>query len=532
MFFKSVFVAGVLLVLGCSDQNTQSFKPDAGLDVSQDIDTIDAQALSVEPDQAFDVLDDTDGPQPVPDYWDYVVNRCADVAADLPSQPQGAVQPPPANLTATLAWQRSDLCPNEFPGVFDLDSTIGTLAMGESQGKTVVFEAFESTFAPLAGYGLKGIARLDPATGLSQGCLLPPSESGVFGPPMHVDPRMGDSPLVVSLTYQDDSTYETNPVLRWWSPSWQTDETLPVPPNVSVKTPESFLLSDGQLLIFISPERIASVDSGSGQLNWVMRPSDLQVALGKEYPIVGPLSRLFTSFDPATRQIHIQVISAEWNSINEGVNVTISHCGDVKKTNEPIQTRLAFGNGFLEISPLGYKYKLRTLDAAGDVKLSVPSCDSVISLESDRVACLTTQHKTLSLAVIQWPDIITNITLDDSSRPHGGFVEYSPAAIALRDRLIVVQATYGTPLLQNSYQRFSFVDWATGAVMTHVDIPMPEVGGGWSPVREPVVDDQGNLVISMYGSTFGVATNTSGLSPTLFPRGFYLGRNGNLGVAP
>lgn len=530
--YMRLFVLGILIA-SCSNRTREvaTIVEDAGTDQNdQSFSDLDS---SSEPDVVDELDIDNDSDIVAPDYWDQITNRCADVTPNFLPEPQGEILPPPVNLTAALAWQRSELCPGEFPGALDLDSTPGTLAMGEYEGKTIVFEAFETPFAPLSGYGVRAIARIDPVSGASLGCLTTESVSGVMAPPMHIDPRAGDSPLVVLRTYQDGGTFETAPVMSWWSSTWQTEERLPIPVSDETVTPETYLLPDGQLLILLDGHRLASVDSTSGSVNWVVRPSDVQQVLGLPYPLQSGMSRYRTVFDPVTRTVHMQVRSAKNTADGQGGNISITHCGVVEESSiDSIKTTLPFGDGFLEVSPGENGYRLRSLDSGGTVTRTIPNCENVVSLENNRVACIniSNQDRTLTLSVLKWPDDMEVFALEEPLTPDGKRVVFMSNAIALRERLIVVQSRHFDSDFSNRSQKLRFIDWTTGEVVTDIDVPVPVVEQGWSSSREPVIDEHGNLVISMYGYLFGIATNTTGLSPTRFPRGFYLGGNRNLGA--
>lgn len=461
-----------------------------------------------------------------PDIWANIKNRCApafDGEVDPRDDWGGPVQPPPETITAEVLWQRRVACP-ELGGdepLGDLFTEPGSLALGRYKGEQALFSVMDSPWeGHFYGRQIHAYAWLKPASGEVVDCLKPQPLAGIASSPVVLVPGLGDAPIVSTISWHMKEA-DGKPRSSWWSSAWQNAPQLPERPSEIAVPANAALMPDGQY-IFMTDDYIASIDSKTGILSWLVRRAQLYMA--SKSVGFGPVRAFSTAnlwFEQSTRTLFVRGIKRSADDPPQ-TTVAISSCGEVSGRQPTVENvrhiRLDEGSFSVTYDEGGF-----TLRAPQDVaKLT---CANIVSLDTRTMLCVEPLdiHTSLKLATMSTDGTIKRFILDTTTLGTPNNVIFEQDLVALRERSLAIRA-YEYDNANLTRQQLLFVDWSTGALLhKHT---LPEITDMLQPA---LVDDSGRLIYTHTGEVIVVQTNTTGLSPTPIPRGIRWGRNRNLG---
>jgi hypothetical protein len=414
------------------------------------------------------------------------------------------------------------------------------MVLVERDGEDVVAVTHELTsFPEWAGNGVKALAFLEPTNGAPLECDVQPDGRGVVFTPIHSSPWAPEDVIVATTTNQNGFTSGLRgdpPSTMWWASRWSTsgDMSLPDPPNQSgFADPRTRLLPDGQLLLFPRTDRLVSVDSVTGELNWVVRPQDVRNLVKDEYDGSIVLRRLSTHFDTERRVVRTLVARAN-RILTRDLYIEIDSCGTVSlvedSTSDDVMWEgIPFGQGTLEVSFNGNTYQARVRDADQTLG-TMTECLQIVTLTEDTVGCMRTSQfgAAFELEKLTWPAQRSVVRLDESNSPDAEIVLFYNTSVALQGGVLMLYATYSSAT--EGKHRLIFLDWRSGEILTHVEYTVPPDAVTNDIPGPALVTSDGMVIVQHGGYLTGISTNTGGLSPTSFPRGVDLGRNDNLGI--
>lgn len=458
---------------------------------------------------------------PIVDLWPDFENRCArDYPLIQPPARDEQLLDPPDEIEISVKWRTSPSCPE--PTYLMRFPYFGRVALHESSaGATVVAE---HGFDWGLGYGVGALASIAADTGAITGCetILEREQGLTTSGPLLLHPGLNGAPLIAGnvQSWRDDPF--PNPTMYWYSPAWEMPRhSLPGPAQPSA-TGVTVLLPDGQLLLFGYRGYLFSVDSYTGELNWILQPADFGVHTS------------LSSRTIAWRAEHNDfVVSTGYEPMtNPQPFVAIDRCGGVSQISKrefEWAHRREFGDGYwirdLKIGerpaqPPGIYIETQE----GQRIANYPDCLSVASLTADTIACSRPiQNSTqLEITFLKWgqaqvlEDVMILENTDDRVR-----TTYTGSGLtAFRDSVLV--AAQGIEHLDEGGQptqtyatRLFFINWKTREVIKIFDTP-------WRIGRHLLVTADGTIITgggewNEDRDIFALETNLHGFSPTSSP---------------
>lgn len=448
----------------------------------------------------------------------------------------------PDVVDVNLSWYKNIFCNGMLVNQYDVEDS---MVLGDGGLEVLVYQSFydEDFQSIYLGEGAKYLALLNKQNGEGVRCLdsFGNYRSNLNDGSVSLHNRLvktkagktlylGRTIEVLQYPREDYPVY-----LHWWSFSWDKKWT-----QVRLEHPEEWgflaseLMPDGQLIASISPGHIISIDSESGDLNWVVQSKDIAVNSQPVSANTPPINVLFARWDYEKRRLYFHIkTKTHTNGEMEYTELYIDHCGALGLEGTTIKPSNMFALGTnghkLLIEPKLDKptFLMNVVDGNNESVFSQDDCLDLITLEDEEIACVMYgSSQDLSIRIFNKNGLVRTFhhTLSDELKgllvKHNKRISVLSGGVLLYELVIYRKNNNG--IIQISETRLNFVDVKSLEKLNEFIIKRPSYIAEDVPfvaANPPVFDDNGQIYLNRFGSVFAIQTNLKGLAKTSFPKG-------------
>lgn len=472
-----------------------------------------------------------------------VASRCAPDRS-VPAPIMRASSAPLDKVVSELVWSKEVRCEGREGRAY----SAGLSMLLSDAGVEVLVSQEESMFDDYTEFylmpGISHLLTLDRRDGRELSCVdgfvgqqRMPSRLGTYQDRLIQDYQ---GHTVLLMARQELAFYEIPPdeeldvdeflvpwFSAWWSSAWaqpwhQVDLWQDILGAVPAMAAE--LMPDGQLLVW-SDYHWFSVDSQTGEINWVVQASEIARRGG-----LGWADMFGLVWDEARRELSYYVQRpAETTTYRK---VTLGHCGQLRveaMDEERVFTRVPLGAGLVAV--WDSHGRIKVLNAAGEVLSRHPWHSLFVSGEPGQVIgaqLKASANHVLELTILGADGRVESLDVDGSV---GGLLDPSinywlASVVALDGGVLLFELKENE--LSARVRRLIFYSLAHKRIIGEftLEASMSAVDDS-VVVGPPLVDDDGMIYFNRFNRVYALKTNTTGLARSAFPRGLMSADNQN-----